>query len=109
MTKNDIISILKETAEKYGFTAEESSWYRWPNITEQGTHYLNFTITDEYAEDTDWSKRQAEVQIHIRASLASMGGNPAPEDLIRAAEIIREGALLVQELEAMNLSYTETF
>ena len=52
---------------------------------------------------------QAEVQIHIRASLASMGGNPAPEDLIRAAEIIREGALLVQELEAMNLSYTETF
>ena len=38
-----------------------------------------------------------------------MGGNPAPEDLIRAAEIIREGALLVQELEAMNLSYTETF
>ena len=109
MTKNDIISILKETAEKYGFTAEESSWYRWPNITEQGTHYLNFNITDEYAEDTDWSKRQAEVQIHIRASLASMGGNPAPEDLIRAAEIIREGALLVQELEAMNLSYTETF
>jgi len=38
-----------------------------------------------------------------------MGGNPTPEDLIRAAEIIREGALLVQELEAMNLSYTETF
>ena len=109
MTKNDIISILKETAAKHGFTAEESSWYRWPNITEQGTHYLNFTITDEYAEDTDWSKRKAEVQIHIRASLASMGGNPTPEDLIRAAEIIREGALLVQELEAMNLSYTETF
>ena len=58
---------------------------------------------------TDWSKREVEVQIHIRASLASMGGNPTPEDLIRAAEIIREGALLVQELEAMNLSYTETF
>ena len=109
MTKNDIISTIKETAAKHGFTAEESSWYRWPTITEQGTHYLNFTITDEYAEDTDWSKREAEVQIHIRASLASMGGNPAPEDLIRAAEIIREGALLVQELEAKNLSYTETF
>ena len=42
MTKNDIISILKETAAKHGFTAEESSWYRWPNITEQGTHYLNY-------------------------------------------------------------------
>jgi len=109
MTKNDIIRILKETAAKYGFTAEESNWYRWPNITEPDTHYLNFTITDVYAEDTDWSKREAEVQIHIRASLASMGGNPSPEDLIRAAEIIREGAFLVQELEAMNLSYTENF
>ena len=38
MTKNDIISTIKETAAKHGFTAEESSWYRWPNITEQGTH-----------------------------------------------------------------------
>ena len=42
MTKNDIISILKETAAKHGFTTEESSWYRWPNITEQGTRYLNY-------------------------------------------------------------------
>ena len=109
MTKNDIIRILKETAAKYGFTAEESNWYRWPNIKEPDTHYLNFTITDEYAEDTDWSKREVTMNLHFRASLASMGGNPNPEDLIRAAEIIREGALLVQELEAMNLSYTETF
>ena len=109
MTKNDIISILKETAAKHGFTAEESNWYRWPNITEQDTHYLNFTITDEYAEGTDWSKREVTMNLHFQASLASMGGNPTPEDLIRAAEIIREGALLVQELEAMNLSYTETF
>ena len=109
MTKNDIISILKETAAKHGFTAEESNWYRWPNITEQDTHYLNFTITDEYAEGTDWSKREVTMNLHFQASLASMGGNPNPEELIRAAEIIREGALLVQELEVMNLSYTETF
>ena len=109
MTKNDIKAIITTTAARRGFTAEENSFMRWPNITEPGSHYLNFTINDEYAEDTDWSKREVEVQIHIRASLASMGGNPTPEDLIRAAEIIREGALLVQELEAMNLSYTETF
>ena len=109
MTKNDIISILKETAAKHGFTTEKSSWSCWPIITESETHYLNFAITDKYAEDTDWSKREVEIQIHIRASLASMGGNPTPEELIQAAEIIRKGALLVQELEAMNLSYTETF
>ena len=109
MTKNDIKAIITATAARRGFTAEENSFMHWPNITEPGSHYLNFTITDEYAEDTDWSKREVEVRVRIRASLATMGGNPTPEDLIRASEIIREGAELVKELEAMNLSYTETY
>ena len=38
-----------------------------------------------------------------------MGGNPTPEDLLKASEIIRRGAELVQELEGMKLSYTEEF
>ena len=109
MTKNDIKAIITATAARRGFTTEESSWYRWPNIAEPGSHYLNFTITEEYPEDTDWSKRSVEVRIRIRASLASMGGNPTPEDLVRASEIIRNGAELVKELEAMSLSYTETY
>ena len=109
MTKNDIKAIITATAARRGFTAEENSFLRWPNITEPGSHYLNFTITDEYAKDTDWSKREVEVRVRIRASLATMGGNPTPEDLIQASEIIREGAELVKELEAMNLSYTETY
>ena len=47
------------------------------------------------------------MNLHFRANLASMGGEPTPEDLLKAAEIIKAGALLVLELEAMNLSYTE--
>lgn len=43
------------------------------------------------------------------ASLASMGGTPTPEELLRASDIIRQGALLVQELEGMKLSYTEMY
>lgn len=109
MTKNEIISTLKAAAARHGFLAEDNTWMRWPYIHETDTHYLNFTITDEYAEDTDWSKREVTVNVRIRASLASMGGNPTPEELIRASEIIREGAALMQELEAMNLSYTETY
>ena len=109
MTKNDIKAIITATAARRGFTAEENSFLRWPNITEPTSHYLNFCITEEYPENTDWSKRSVEVRIRIRASLATMGGNPTPEDLIQASEIIREGAELVKELEAMNLSYTETY
>ena len=109
MTKNDIKAIITATAARRGFTAEETTFLRWPNITEPDSHYLNFTITEEYPEDTDWSKRSVEVRIRFRASLASMGGTPTPEDLIRASEIIRNGAELVKELEAMSLSYTETY
>jgi hypothetical protein len=36
-----------------------------------------------------------------------MGGEPTPEDLLLASDIIRRGAELVKELEGMNLSYTE--
>ena len=62
-----------------------------------------------FAEDTDWSKREVTMNLHFRASLASMGGEPTPEDLLNAAEIIKAGALLVLELEAMNLSYKERY
>ena len=109
MTKNEIIATIKEAAARHGFTTEESNWYRWTNITEQGTHYLNFTITDEVALGTDWSRREVTMNLHFQASLASMGGNPSPEELIRAAEIIRAGAELVRELEALHLSYKETY
>jgi hypothetical protein len=37
-----------------------------------------------------------------------MGGEPTPEDLLMASDIIRKGAELVKELESMNLSYTVT-
>ena len=49
------------------------------------------------------------MNLHFRASLACMGGEPTPEDLLLASDIIRRGAELVQELEAMDLSYTEMF
>lgn len=107
MTKNEIISTIKKVAERHGFITEESNWTRWVEIKELDTHYLNFMITEETDPDTDWTKREATTNLHFRASLASMGGNPTPEDLLEAAEIIRLGALLVRTLEGLKLSYTE--
>ena len=108
MTKEQVIATIKEAAERHGFTTCKYPMTRLIEIKESGdTHYLNFTITERFAEDTDWSKREVTMNLHFRASLASMGGEPTPEDLLKAAEIIKAGALLVLELEAMNLSYTE--
>jgi len=108
MTKEQVIATIKEAAERHGFTTCKYTMTRLIEIKEPGaTHYLNFTIWEGFAEDTDWSKREVTMNLHFRASLASMGGEPSPEDLLIASDIIRRGAELVKELEAMNLSYTE--
>jgi len=108
MRKEQVIAIIKEVAERHGFPPCQYTMPRLIEIIEPGdTHYLNFTIWERFAEDTDWSKREVTMNLHFRASLASMGGEPTPEDLLLASDIIRRGAELVRELEAMNLSYTE--
>ena len=110
MKKEQAISIIKEAAERRGFVTHTYQWTSLIEIQEPGdTHFLNFMVTENTAPDTDWSKRKVTMDLHFRASLASMGGNPTPEDLLKASEIIRRGAELVRELEAMKLSYTEEF
>ena len=110
MTKEQVIAIIKEAAERHGFTTCKYSMTRLIEIIEPGdTHYLNFSILERTSPDTDWSKHEVRMNLHFRASLACMGGEPTPEDLLLASDIIRRGAELVQELEAMDLSYTETF
>ena len=75
MTKEQAISIIKEAAERHGFTTCKYTMTRLIEIKEPGdTHYLNFTIWESFAEDTDWSKREVTMNLHFRASLASMGG-----------------------------------
>ena len=110
MTKEQAITTIRETAERHGFTTYKYSLTRLIEIKEPGeTHFLNIFILQRTGPDTDWSKRRVTIELHFQASLASMGGEPTPEELLKAAEIIKAGALLVQELEAMKLSYTETF
>jgi len=109
MTKEQVIAIIKEAAERHGFTTCKYTMTRLIEIKEpDDTHYLNFTIIERFAEDTDWSKREVSMNLHFRASIACMGGEPTPEDLLLASDIIRRGAELVRELEAMDLSYTVT-
>lgn len=110
MTKEQAISIIKETAERHGFINCKYSMTRLIEIKEpDDTHYLNFFIQERTNPTTDWTNHAVTMNLHFRASLASMGGDPTPEDLIKASEIIRRGAELVMELEGMRLSYTETF
>jgi hypothetical protein len=49
------------------------------------------------------------VTLRIRASIATMGGAPSADDLLKAADTIRRAAELVKVLENESLTYTETF
>lgn len=105
MTKEQLIATIKEVAERHGFTTQTYQWTRFIEIQEADSHYLNFYISERPAADSDWSKRECTMEVTIFASLASMGGNPTVEDLLKASDIIRKGALMVQELGDMKLSY----
>ena len=108
MKKEQVISIIKEAVERHGFVTNKYQWTSTIEIEEPGdTHFLNFMVMENIAPEIDWSRQEVTMELHFRASLASMGGNPTPEELIKASEIIRAGAELVRELESMGLKYTE--
>ena len=109
MTREELKAIIIGKVKEHGFIAEDTTWSRWPYVHEADSHYLNFSIREEYDEDTDWVSREAVVYLRFTASLATMGGNPTPEELIRASNIIRQGAELVRELQKMGLSYIEKY
>ena len=108
MKKEQVISIIKEAAERHGFVTNKYQWTDLIEIEEpEYTHFLNIMVRENIAPEIDWSKQGVTMELHFQASLASMGGNLTPERLIKASEIIRAGAELVRELESMGLKYTE--
>ena len=61
------------------------------------------------SEKCDWENRKVNVTLRIQASIATMGGAPSADDLLKAADTIRRAAELVKALENQSLTYTETF
>lgn len=106
MTKKEAANIIVETATRYGFKAEGNGPFGLPWIREDGTRYLNFNMLTKDIK-FDNGNMAITYRVSYSASLASMGGNPTPDDLLQAADIIRRGAELLKELEAMNIVYVE--
>lgn len=106
MTKNEIKDLIIKTAAEYGFETEETRWSTLPQIKKTTENYISFTINDSWL-GFDFENKTALRAAEIRSSVCQMGGNPTPEDLLRAADEIRRGAELTAKLQSMNLEYTE--
>ena len=73
-------------------------------------NYINIQIfQNNNLEKTDWENRIACISIEAWASVSRMGGNPTPEELLKAADEIARGAKFTAELLSMGLSYNRTF
>lgn len=110
MTKAEMIKMVDMVARQYGFSAVEGGPFGL-NILDD-THTVNFTVAPETKFDVE--ARKVDVTLKVSASIATMGGNPTPYELITMAERINAAANLVLRLEIANemngmLTYTETF
>ena len=108
MTKKEIAEIIESKAADYGFEMEENSM-GWNN-KRTGEDYITIQIfRNNNIEKTDWENRIGYIDIEACASVSRMGGNPTPEELLKAADEIARGAKFTAELQSMGLSYTKTF
>ena len=106
MTMQEVKDIITTKAASYGFKTEESSFSQLPQIERTPDSYIGFQIFAMTNYDkTDFEKNIYCVDVEIKASVCKMNSNATPEELLAAAEEIKRGALLVQELQSMNLSY----
>ena len=106
MTKQEIAKIIADKAAEYGFEIEENS-VGWNNKRNDQS-YINIEICPNINYDkTDWENHKIFTDIEVSASVRRMGGNPTPEELLRAAKEIERAARLTAELQLMNLSYEE--
>ena len=106
---HEILETISSAAKAHGFNAGYEPGDRLPRITASGNAgYVNISLLD--VPDfpmCDFASGRFEGRIEVTASVSRMGGNPTPEELLNAAEQIREAALLVRELQSADLGYSE--
>lgn len=104
MTRTEAREAVRKAAERHGFeTGKAAGWSGFPEIL---SDEMNFTLTTEATENTDWREGRIEEKLNVTASVRKMGGSPSVEELLKTADEIRRGAELLKELQAMDLTYT---
>ena len=110
MQFNEVLTTITSAAKARGFNVEQDQKDRLPRITaNEDNGYVSICLLDVIDfPKCDFAKGHIAGHIEIKASVSRMGGNPTPEELLNAAEQIKEAALLVRELQGSDLAYFET-
>jgi len=108
MNKQEIAKIIESKAAAYGFAMQENTM-GWANESDRDS-YIRIEVRKERDYDkTDWEARKVFRDIKANASICQMGGNPTPEELLKAADEIARGAKFTADINSMELSCIENF
>ena len=102
MTRTEAYNKIAAAAENAGFTARIEPCKVW---IDDARRDVNITVWENAKFRIE--EKRVDVTFEFQASIATMGGNPTPEELIESAERIRAAAELVRELTGMELEYRE--
>ena len=105
MTKEEIKNIIEEKGAEYGFEIEKTQM-TWGVKGKAAT--IQIFIETDY-ENTDWENKTATIKITASAFISAMGGNPEPEELLKAADEIARAAKFARAINEMELAYEKTF
>ena len=101
MKKAAVVEIIVGKAAEYGFKVEDGGML--PKIK---SNNLNISVMADCDYDkSDMAAGKVWMNVTIRASVSSAGGNPTPDELLAVADEIARGARMVAELQNMNLSF----
>ena len=106
-TLEQVNEAIRAAAEKHGFETKAEPGFG--GLAEIASNELNFFLRWKNTKGTDWRAHRVENELEVKASVRKMGGEPTVEELLKTADEIRRGAELVAELQAMKLTWTETF
>ena len=108
MNKQEIAKIIESKAAEYGLKLQENTM-GWANESNHDS-YIRIEVRKERDYDkTDWEARKVFWDIKADAGICQMGGDPTPEELLKAADEIARGARFTAAINSMELSCIENF
>ena len=108
MTKEQVIEAIKNEIHASGFQPEMNERISpLPILMPDDDSYVAMNIRERWDEaNSDFENRIAAYKVEVQVSVKRMGGEPTPEELLKASDEIRRGAELMRKLQNLNLAYT---
>ena len=103
MTKQEVMNIIKDYAGQFGFSTRKGYLNEIEIVDDTNT--VNFSVLEH--SKLYLGKGIADIKVTVSAAIASMGGNPTADDLLKKAKIIENAGKLVKLFdETPRLMYT---